>query len=170
MIISHATTNFRGEKKTWEGSSEDRIQISLIDISRAYFNARTDPKNPTYVAFPPDMGMPPGTCGLLKRHMYGTRRAAEGWQDEYSSTLIAMGFTQGSASACVFHHAKMSLVCSVHGDDFTTAGPKKSLDWFESQMESIYELSKGGRLGPGPKDSKEGAVLNRIIRWTERGI
>ena len=50
----------------------------MIDISRAYFNAKTDEEDPTYVELPSEMGAAPGMCGLLRRHMYGTRRAAGG--------------------------------------------------------------------------------------------
>ena len=56
--------------------------------------------------------------------MYGTQRAAEGWQEEYSSALVAMGFLQGSAAACVCAHRGKNIVLSVHGDDFTAAGPE----------------------------------------------
>jgi histone deacetylase 1/2 len=37
-------------------------------------------------------------------------------------------------------------------------------------MKSKYELTVGGRLGPGPSDAKEISMLNRIVRWTPRGI
>ena len=37
-------------------------------------------------------------------------------------------------------------------------------------MESKYELKRGGRLGPGPKDAKEITVLNRVLRYTPRGL
>ena len=130
------------------------MQISMIDISRAYFNAKTDPARPTYVELPAEAGAPPGSCALLRRHMYGTQRAAEGWQDECSSALLAMGFVQGQASACVFAHPDKSIVVTVHGDDFTAAGPKSSLDWYEQQMKQKYELTVGGRLGPGIEDDK----------------
>ena len=81
-VLSCAVTQFPNQtKKTWDPRSEDRMQISLIDISRAYFNAHIDPASPTYVDFPPEMNAPPGTCARLKRHMYGTRKAAEGWQE-----------------------------------------------------------------------------------------
>ena len=62
------------------------------------------------------------------------------------------------------------MVCSVHGDDFTTAGAKPDLDWFELQLEARYELRKGGRIGPGKDHDKEGRVLNRIVRWTAEGL
>ena len=173
MVLIWAATDLLGgdfRKHVRDPSSDDRTQVLLIDISRAYFNAKTDPRDPIYVELPPEAGAPPGMCGLLRRHMYGTRRAAEGWQDEYSSALVDMGFTQGAASPCVFVHAPRRIVVSVHGDDFTAAGSKQNLDWFEKQMKERYELKVGGRLGPGPTDDKEATVLNRVIRWTPQGL
>ena len=109
-------------------------------------------------------------CGLLRRHMYGTRWAADGWQDEYSSTLVELGFSQGVSSACVFSHPKRRIMVSVHGDDFTAAGPKNELDWFEKAMKQYYELTVCGRLGLGEADDKEATVLNRVVRWTSTGL
>ena len=60
--------------------------------------------------------------------MYGTQKAAEGWQEEYSCTLRELGFTQGRASPCLFYYKQRGLVTSVHGEDFTMAGPKDQLD------------------------------------------
>ena len=170
-VLSYAATDIDGEAPRCRAAgSPDRMQISLIDISRAYFNAKCDPENPTYVALPSEDPDHETTCGLLLKHMYGTQAAADGWQQEYSSTLIDFGFRQGVASPCVFWHKERRLVCSVHGDDFTTAGGKQDLDWFESCLEAKYELRKGGRIGPGKDDDKEGRVLNRVVRWTEQGL
>ena len=44
------------------------------------------------------------------------------------------------------------------------------MDWFEATLETYYELTKGGRLGPGKDDCKRGFILNRAIRWTEEGL
>ena len=95
----------------------------MIDISRAYFNARTNEDDPVFVDFPPELGAPAGTCGLLKRCI---RFAAESWQDKYSSGLREMGFRRGSASACFFRHEGRHIAASVHGDDFTASGPMLS--------------------------------------------
>ena len=67
------------------------MQISLVDISRAYFNARTDPRKPTYVELPEEVEAPPGSCARLKRHMYGTRHAALNWAEASTSALKNMG-------------------------------------------------------------------------------
>jgi hypothetical protein len=79
MILSMATTSFRGQSRrpNYDPESEERTQILMIDISRAYFNAKTSDDDPIYVELPAEMGAALGTCALLKRHMYGTRRAAE---------------------------------------------------------------------------------------------
>ena len=171
-VLSQTVTKSAGEPEGYrDPRSESRLQISTVDISRAYFNAKTDPLDPVYVALPsedPDHGH---MAGLLLRHMYGTRRAADGWQEEYSSCLVELlGFSQGGACPCVFHHAERNLLCSVHGDDFTTCGPKNELDWFENELAKQYELKVGPRLGPGAGDAKEVTVLNRVIRWTETGV
>ena len=71
------------------------MQLSFVDISRAHPNACVDPDEPTLVQLPPEAGPPPGTCGRLRRHMYGTQKAAKWWQEEYSCTLRELGFTQG---------------------------------------------------------------------------
>ena len=85
--------------------------------------------------------------------------------------MIELGFRQGVACPCVFWHESRSLVPSVHGDDFTTAGAKPNLDWFESALEAKYELRKGVIIGPcKDDDDKEGRVLNRFARWTEDGL
>ena len=171
MVLSHAATQFPDEPlKIWDPDHEDRQMIYFMDISRAYFNAKVSEDEPVYVEFPPDMNPEPGTCALLRRHMYGTRRAADGWQSEYSSTLVDMGFTQGSSSACVFRHVEKGIAVSVHGDDFTCSGPRRALIWMEAQMREKYELTVGARLGPGEKDDHEGLVLNRVVRWTSTGL
>ena len=71
-------------------------------------------------------------CGELLRHMYGTRMAADGWQEEYSTLLVRSGFQQGMACPNVFCHEGRQLRCSVHGDVFTTVGGSRDLDWFEN--------------------------------------
>ena len=172
-ILSMATTKFEGGEglqPCWDPASNNRTQLLMVDIRRAYFNAKTSDEYPTYVELPKEMNAPPGTCGLLRRHMYATQRAAEGWQDEYSSKMVEAGFIQGIASPCVFHHPTRSIVCAVHGDVFTAAGPKPDLAWFEATLKKSYELTVGGRLKLGPNDDKETTGLNGVILWTETGM
>ena len=58
----------------------------------------------------------------------------------------------------------------MYGDNFTTVGPKSSLDWFVEQLKKRYELTESARLGPAHADDKEERVLNRIVCWTSEGL
>ena len=81
------------------------MQLSFVDISRAYFNAKIDPGQEVYVRLPEEDTDHGTMCAMLLRHMYGTRAAADGWQEEYSTFLVEhLGFKQGLACPCVFEH------------------------------------------------------------------
>ena len=77
-----------------------------------------------------------------------------------------IGFVQGEASPCMFVHENRGIACIVHGDDFTSTGPKVGLDWLEAQFEGKFGLRKGDRLGPGPDNATELTVINRVLRYT----
>ena len=123
-------------RKRWcrDGASEQRVQVAGFDISRAYLHAETDPDEPSYVELPEeDGGAAQGMCGLLKRHMYGTRKAADGWQQHYGRKLRDMGFRQ-VASPCLFVHSARGIFLSVHGDDFIVVATKTGIDWFQAEL------------------------------------
>jgi len=172
-VLSLTATEEYWPAESWTMShdSPQRRQVSLIDISKAYFNARTKEDSAVYVALPPeDPDHGKGLCGKLLVHMYGTRRAADGWHSESSEAPERIGFVRGESSACVFWHLQRRIISSVHGDDFTSAGSKESLDWFKKALEEHYELKEAARLGPGPNEDKEGRVLNRVVRWGPEGL
>ena len=170
-VLSMAMTSMGEHKPLWDPLSPQRTQLSFIDVKRAYFNARIDPNDaPTFVALPAEDADHLDMCAQLLCHMYGTRGAADGWQEEYSTMLIELGFEQGISCPNVFRHAQRGICLSVHGDDFTAEGPKPALDWYEEAVAQRYEITVGPRLGPGPGDAKEGRSLNRVIRWTDEGL
>lgn len=165
-VISLAATGMGNDWEiTWKANCPERTQILPIDISRAYFCAKTDEDMQTYVELPAEHPQHGGKVGLLRQHMCGTLGAADGWQEEYSCTLVAMGFKQGLSNPCIFRHPEWKVACAVHGGCFTITGPADKLVTVENLLRQRYELKVGGRLGPGGKDDKEGMVLNRIVRW-----
>ncbi len=167
-VISMAMTKVGDHQPDWNPSSATRSQLSFVDVSRAYFNAQIDENEPpTFVNLPEEDPDHADMCARLLRHMYGTRMAADGWQEEYSTMLIELGFIQGEACPNVFKHPEKKIHCSVHGDDFTSSGPADMLDWLETAIGQRYEITIGPRLGPGPQDAKEARALNRIIRWCD---
>ena len=98
--------------------------------------------------------------------MYGTRDAASNWQEHLSRQLEAIGFVRGVGHPSVFHHPGRGLVTLVHGDDYTTAGEPKELQWFKKELEGAYEI-KTQLIGP--EGTETGKVLNRVITYVGDG-
>jgi len=154
-VLSLATSKIGRHQPDWNPDSPNRQQVSFVDVKRAYFNAKLDPlSKPVFVDLPPGDPDSGNMCAQLLRHMYGTRGAADGWQEEYSTALVGLGFRQGESCPNVFWHADKDVCCSVHGDDFTTTGSRVSLDWFEAEVAKHYEITIAPRIGPGPNDAK----------------
>ena len=155
-------------------SNQDKDHCLLfLDISRAYFNAKAT-RN-LFIKIPPE-DYEPGDehkVGILMKSLYGTRDAAQNWENEYSSFLAGLGFTQGLASPCQFsmlRHGRKILV-AVHGDDFSCTGNIHDLRWLASKFEGRYEVKKQ-LVGPRWHQDcvQEARVLNRLITWEETGI
>ena len=99
--------------------------------------------------------------------LYGTRDAASNWQEHLSNHLEKTGFVKGIGLPSVFHHPGRGLVTLVNGDDYTTAGHVKELQWFQQRLEEAYEI-KTQLIGP--KWDTTGKVLNRVITFTGSGF
>jgi len=126
-IFSLVATKEFWQKTSWDAGdlSQKRLQLSFIDIPSAYFNARTTDENLVYLQLPledPDYGSV--MCGRLSVRMYGTRQAADRWHCEYAEAMEDIGFKGWISSARVCWHPQRHFICSVHCDDFTTAGSK----------------------------------------------
>ena len=84
------------------GKREGKV-VALVDVPRAYFYA---PARRSVFVEPPPEGYRPGDehmCGLLQYSLYGTRRAAQNWEDKHAaSTLSDLKLTRGIACPCVW--------------------------------------------------------------------
>jgi hypothetical protein len=145
-------------------ADDERRQVTLVDISRAYFNALI--ARLVHVELPPQAGYSKDLVGQLVKCMYGTRDAAQGWEHTYRQALEEMGFHRGRASPCVFTHAAREIYLTVHGDDFFAAGTAKALDWFEKTLLTRFEGKVKGRLKACGDELR---ILNRIVRRTGAG-
>ena len=138
----------------------------FIDVRRAYFHARA--RRDVFVELP-DEDSEPGMCGKLIKSLYGTRDAAQNWEEEYIGFMRDIGFDSGRASPCLFHHADREIRAVVHGDDFTLLGHRDDLDWFKKTMETKFDI-KHKRMGAGLNDEKSVRILNRVVTYTSDGI
>ena len=155
MVISNATTG-----------SKTKV-IMIADVSRAYMYARIPDDEYCYVKLceeDQETEEEKNMCGRLRGAMYGTRKASQYWQNEYTNTMVEAGFQTGRASPCTFKHEEKDLMTFVHGDDFVASGELKNIVWMREKLEKKYK-SKVTIIGEAPELAKEGRILNRIIRW-----
>ena len=137
-------------------SSGSVLKVQFIDIKRAYFHAKA--VRDVFVDLP-EQDAEEGMCGKLVYAMYGTRDAAQNWEREYESAFLALGFTQGLSSPCVFYHAERDIRTVVHGDDFTSISDDVQLKWLAAELRKRYELKLRATLGPEPQDDTTVRIL-----------
>eukprot|EP00973_Karenia_brevis_P094778 12424142-Karenia_brevis.AAC.1 len=101
--------------------------------------------------------------------MYGTRQAAQNWQNSVKKVMTKSGFAQARSSPCLFHHAERGIITMVHGDDFVSTGPGDSLTWMQGILSKEFEITTT-TIGPEKEDEKQVKVLNRTITYTSEGI
>ena len=72
------------------------FKLMFIDVRKAHLNAVCT--EDAYVELPVEMGMG-GYCGKLKRWLYGMRKAAQGWEDNYLAIMSRSSLTTASNRA-----------------------------------------------------------------------
>ena len=114
--------------------------VPLVDVRRAYFNAPV--RRRVFVELPPEdyQAGDAHMCGLLQYSLYGTRDAAQNWQEELSSTLSDLKLTRGVACLCVWRgHIKGEHVATVHGDDITIGGDRSAVELHIRKISRKYQ-------------------------------
>ena len=93
IVLSEIATGKRGGKV-----------VALTDVRRAYFHAPA--RRRMFVELLPEDYQPGDEhmCGLLQYSLYGTRDAAQNWEEELTSSLSDFRLTEGIACPCVRGH------------------------------------------------------------------
>ena len=134
--------------------AEGPLKISVIDVSRAHFQAKAE--TDIYVELPEER-REPGTCGKLLYNLYGTRCAAQGWENEYSKKLESWGYRRLKCCPVAFMHPTEPILIVCHGDDFVNLGTDRALDSLKASMHCV-RVPRGrahrprSRRWQGPQD------------------
>ena len=105
--------------------------------------------------------------GMLQKAMYGTRDAPQIWQREVMGTMEALGLRVSTFQPSLYYHQERELVVIVHVDDFMCSGRETDLQWLYDGLRQKYDLT---RSFLGKDHERETKYLNRIVRWTPRGV
>ena len=138
-------------------------------LKGAYFNALV--QRELYVELPTeDPDDQPGWVGKFRLALYGTRDAAQLWQECLAEHLHSIGFKRGKSNPCVYFHRARGIRVLVHGDDYASAGLLGDLRWMQRELENRFEMKTTIVGHANEKDVvAEGKILNRIVRATSCG-
>ena len=127
--------------------------VALVDVRRAYYYAPARRK--VFVELPPEDHQPGDErmCGLLRYSLYGSRDAAQNWEEELAATLNSLKLTRFSACSCVWrgHIKGEDILATVHGDVITIGGERSAVEFLhQNAIEKVrdQEAGGGGRSGP----------------------
>jgi hypothetical protein len=101
--------------------------------------------------------------------MYGTRDAAQNWEETSSKFMRSIGFRRGKASPRVVYHLKKNISAVIHRDDFTLLGSAENLDWSRDQVGGNFEVQFRGRYRV-LEIARASIFSDRIVSWTAEGI
>ena len=127
----------------------DGVKLMLIDVKKSHFNAKCDEEE--WVALPDEFEKF-GMNAKLKRLLYGMRKAASGWEDDYARRLVEDGFRLGRVASTILYHSKTQVRVAVHGDDVTFAGTESELRKIQAKMHEWHDVKVRGILGSGKRD------------------
>ena len=83
-------------------------------------------------------------CGLLQYTLYGTRDAAQNWEDRPASTLSELTLTRGIAGPRVWQGCITGehIVATVHGNDITICGEGSAVELSIKRISRKFEIEK----------------------------
>ena len=146
---------------------EEEEKLMFIDVRKAHLNAKCDEEE--WVELPEDFKQY-GRFARLRRWLYGMRKAASGWEEDYSDRLLKIGFIRGKSASTVFWNKNTGVRIVVHGDDFTMSGTRKALMGIKEKLEEWYDIKFRGIMGSEADEIKAVTILGRRLRWTQEGL
>ena len=145
----------------------DEINLMFINVRKAHLNAKCDEEE--WVELPEEFDNY-GRYAKLRRWLYGMRKAASSWEEDYADKLVKDGFARGKSAPTVFWNRSTGVKLVVHGDDFTFSGTRKEQEKMRRRMGEWYDIKDRGLMGSGKDEIKEVVILGRTVKWKETGI
>ena len=140
-LVQRNIASGRSEARDLGDSNQKRTVLLVIDVARAYFQARA--RRRVYVEPPEGDGGGPGSwqCGLLRKSLYGTRDAAQHWECKLGGFLDEIGLRKGTSEHVPFLRRGARVISfSVHGDDVTIKASREEAEWLIRKFQERYEI------------------------------
>ena len=126
-------------------ANEKGLPLRHFDVAQVYIRASLDEK--VYMKLPAGCGEQPKRTAKLERAIYGLKQSGRQWDNLCADTLIADGFEQSKADACIFPKVVDGVVVMIVGvyvDDLLVGG---SEEYCESSLASLNKKFSTNDLG-----------------------
>ena len=133
-------------------------------MTKAHLNGKVPEEEYVYVR------LPDGKVWRLRRWLYGMRPAAQAWEEDFASKMVAVGFVRGKSASTVFYRERTGCRCVVHGDDFTFLSYGDLAKDIVKDMKQWYALKVRAVIGDDDTDDKEVVILGRTLRHIGDGL
>ncbi|CAK0826515.1 unnamed protein product [Prorocentrum cordatum] len=157
--LKYLLSRFQSRRRGPARSPGER-KILVLDVSRAHFHPKC--RRELYIRLPEEDAQA-GFVGRLLRTLYGTRDAANAWDEFFNEAIVRREYEVGLSSPCLYYCAAEDSAGWRHGDDLVFEGPDEWLDRLEEGLRSVMILKRRAKLGWGTADDKHVTILNRLV-------
>ena len=157
--LKYLLSRFQSRRRGPTRSAGER-KILVLDVSRAHFHPKC--RRELYIRLPEEDAQA-GFVGRLLRTLYGTRDAANAWDEFFNEAIVRREYEVGLSSPCLYYCAAEDSSGWRHGDDLVFEGPDEWLDRLEEGLRSVMILQRRAKLGWGAADDKHVTILNRLV-------
>ena len=139
--------------------------LGFFDISRAHFHSPARRK--IAIRVPKEDTECSSRLAKLLVAMYGTKDAAQCFDNLCEDVMVKMGYVVGILNLCLYHHPVKDISVYRFVDDFVVCGTRAQVAEFKDELGKHLIVKHLGTLGPCKAlgDCQEVRCLNRLIRW-----
>ncbi|CAB1102071.1 unnamed protein product [Ectocarpus sp. CCAP 1310/34] len=126
---------------------ELNLDLCHFDVEQAF--VRSELEEDVYMRLPQGCGALSGMIVKLGKSLYGLRQASRQWHAMLKRCLVALGFEQCMADACVFRLIEdgcVVLILVVHVDDIFAVGERERCDKFGADLNKSVPVKNLGEL------------------------
>ncbi|CAB1101428.1 unnamed protein product [Ectocarpus sp. CCAP 1310/34] len=126
---------------------ELNLDLCYFDIEQAF--VRSELEEDMYMRLPQGCGARSGMIVKLGKSLYGLRQASRQWHAMLKRCLVALGFKQCMADACVFgliEDGCVVLILVVHVADIFAVGERERCDKFGADLNKSVPVKNLGEL------------------------
>ena len=149
-------------------ANEKGLPLRHFDAAQVYIRASLDEK--VYMKLPAGCGEQSKRTAKLERAIYGLKQSGRQWGDLCADTLIADGFEQSKADACIFRKVVdgvLVMIVGVYVDDLLVGGSEEDCESLLASLNKKFSTNDLGECTWYDRYGIERDVELGTIKWSQ---